>query len=225
MSIRSLPYIFFAAILGVSLLCSTLIQAGHADVPIAASAEAIEPLQKGDPAPRFFVAALDGEAVDFNPAILERPVILLTFRGGWCPYCNVYLSDMRDAIPEIAEMGVDVIFLSGDRPELLFSSLQDETQADIAGLGYTILSDANAQAAIALGIAFHAAEGAVERRLARGDDIADSSMTRHGVLPVPSVFAIDKSGVIQFAYTNADYRVRLPADELMAVASEIAAAD
>ncbi len=223
MSIRSLLYVFFAAILGVSILSSIATQAGNADVPIATSAEAIEPLQAGDPAPRFIVKAVDGETVDFNPATLERPVILLTFRGGWCPYCNMYLSDMRDAIPEIAEMGIDVIFLSGDRSELLFSSLKDETEEDIAGLGYTILSDADAQAAIALGIAFHAGEGSIERRLAKGDDIAGSSMTNHGVLPVPSVFAIDKSGVIQFAYTNADYSVRLPADELMAVASEIAA--
>lgn len=225
MSSRSLLYVFFAAILGLSVLSSIAIRADHADVPIAVSAEAIEPLQKGDPAPRFIVKALDGEAVDFNPATLERAVILLTFRGGWCPYCNMYLSDMRDAIPAIAEMGIDVIFLSGDRSELLFSSLKDETQEAIAGLGYTILSDADAQAAIALGIAFHAAQSSIERRLAKGNDIAGSSMTNRGVLPVPSVFAIDKSGVIQFAYTNADYSVRLPADELMAVASEIAAAD
>jgi peroxiredoxin len=50
-------------------------------------------------------------------------------------------------------------------------------------------------------------------------------MLKHGVLPVPAVFAIDRDGVINFAYTNADYKVRLPADELLAAAREIAAAD
>ena len=56
-------------------------------------------------------------------------------------------------------------------------------------------------------------------------DVEESSITKHGILPVPSVFAIDADGIIQFAYTNADYKVRLPADELMAVAREIAAAE
>jgi peroxiredoxin len=50
-------------------------------------------------------------------------------------------------------------------------------------------------------------------------------MLTHGVLPVPAVFAINRDGVIQFAYTNADYKVRLPADELLVIAREIAAAD
>jgi len=44
-------------------------------------------------------------------------------------------------------------------------------------------------------------------------------------LPVPAVFAIDRQGEIQFAHTNADYKVRLPADELLAAAHEIAAAE
>ena len=54
-------------------------------------------------------------------------------------------------------------------------------------------------------------------RAVKGDDIVGSSMARHGVLPVPSVFAVDTDGIIAFAYSNADYKVRLPADELLAV--------
>lgn len=225
MNIRSIPYMLFVVLLGTSLAGSVAIQAGHADVPIAASADLIEPLGKGDRAPRFVVATVDGEAFDFDPQNLERPVVLLVFRGGWCPFCNVYLSEMRHTIPEIRELGVDVLFLSGDRSELLYASLKQETQDDIAGLDYTILSDADAQAAIALGIAFRAPQGTIDGRRARNQDIDGSAMLQHGVLPVPSVFAIDKQGQIQFAYTNADYKVRLPADELLAAAHEIAAAD
>lgn len=225
MNIRSIPYMLFVLLLGTSIACSVAIQAGHADVPIAESADLIEPLGKGDRAPRFIVETVDGEAFDFDPQNLERPVVLLTFRGGWCPFCNVYLSEMRHTIPEIRELGVDVLFLSGDRSELLYESLKQETQGDIAGLDYTILSDADAQAAIALGIAFRASQGTIDGRRARNQDIDGSAMLKHGVLPVPSVFAIDRQGEIRFAYTNADYKVRLPADELLAAAEEIAAAD
>jgi peroxiredoxin len=225
MPFRSFVQVLFALLMTASIIYSVTIQSGHADVPVADSADLIEPLQAGDKAPRFIVETVDGEAFDFNPRSLERPVVLLTFRGGWCPFCNMYLSDMRHAIPEIRELGVDVLFLSGDRAELLFDSLSQETKEDVAGLDYTILSDADSQAAIALGIAFRASERTINRRKQKNQDIEGSSMLTHGVLPVPAVFAINRDGVIQFAYTNADYKVRLPADELLAVAREIAAAD
>jgi peroxiredoxin len=225
MPFRSILPVLFGILLTASVVYSVTIQSGHADVPVADSADLIEPLHVGDKAPRFIVETVDGEAFDFNPQVLERPVVLLTFRGGWCPFCNTYLSDMRHAIPEIREMGVDVLFLSGDRAELLFDSLSQETQKDIAGLDYTLLSDSDAQAAIALGIAFRASERTINRRMEKNQDIDGSSMLRRGVLPVPAVFAIDRGGMIRFAFTNADYKVRLPADELLVTAREIAAAD
>jgi len=225
MPFRTILHVLFVALLLASVVSSMAGQAGQADVPIAETADQIEPLGVGESAPRFVVETVDGQPYDFDPQNLERPVVLLTFRGGWCPYCNMYLSEMRNVIPAIRELGVDVLFLSGDRSELLFDSLKQETQEDIDGLDYTILSDADVQAATALGIAFRASEKTINRRHENGDDIEGSSMQMHGVLPVPAVFAIDRHGVIQFVFTNADYKIRLPADKLLAAVHEIAAAD
>ncbi|RZV38290.1 MAG: AhpC/TSA family protein [Chromatiales bacterium] len=222
---RSLIPVALAAALILSLVCSTAIRHGHADVPIAESADQVQPLGVGDPAPRFVVAAVDSSPVDFDPQSLDKPVMLMVFRGGWCPYCNVYLSEMRHVIPEIRSLGIDVLFLSGDRPELLYESLEHQAQEDIAGLDYTILSDADAQAAIALGIAFRASQRTIDYVNKKGDGYAESSLARHGVLPVPAVFAIGRDGVIAFTHVNPDYKVRLPADELLAAARAIAAAD
>lgn len=211
------------AVMALSLAYSMSVKYGHADVPVADNAAMIEPLEVGQSAPRFIVRRADNEAFDFDPRSLERPAVVISFRGGWCPFCNIYLSELKDVIPQIGALGVDVLFLSGDRPELLYSSLRRETQEDIANLDYTILSDADAQAAIAFGIAFKASQMTIDRRLQKGQDIDDSSMALHGVLPVPSVFAVDSDGMIAFAYTNPDYKVRLPADELLQVATKIAA--
>ena len=212
-------------VLVMSLACSMSLQFGHADVPIAASAEETRPLQAGQAAPRFEVRTVDGEPFVFDPRALDRPVVLITFRGGWCPFCNMHLSELRNAIPEINALGVDVLFLSGDRPELLYASLEQETQDTIDGLGYTILSDADVQAAVALGIAFKASQTTIDRRLEKNQDIAGSSMLEHGVLAVPSVFAIDRSGTIAFAYSEPDYKVRIPTQELLQVAGDLAAAE
>ena len=205
----------------LSLICSLSVQPGHAGTTLAESAQQIEPLQIGQRAPVFVVRTAENEEFAFDPNSLTRPVVLITFRGGWCPYCNMHLSELHSVVPEISAMGIDVLFLSGDRPELLYASLTADTQEAIAALDYRIYSDADAQAAIALGIAFKASDRTIRRRHEKGQDIDESSMQRHGVLPVPAVFAIDKSGMIRFVFAEANYKVRLPADELLAVAVEL----
>ncbi len=220
-SARILILVALAATLILSLVFSRSVRFGHADVPVAQTAADIQPLVAGDRAPHFTLETVSGERFEFEPRQLERPVILISFRGGWCPYCNLHLQELRDAIPQIRDMGIDVLFLSGDRSELLVKSLSRETRDDIDGLSYTILSDANAQGAIALGIAFRASARTLERLRERGRDVEQSSMARHGVLPVPAVFAVDRNGMITYSYANPDYKVRLSADALLAAASDI----
>jgi peroxiredoxin len=220
-SLRSVvPAVLSAAML-LSLTCSMSISSVHAEMSIADSAQDVTPVQVGQVAPQFDVKTVDDEVFSFDPANLERPAMLVTFRGGWCPFCNMHLSELRTVMPEINAMGVDVLFLSGDRPEMLYASLKMETQEAIDGLDYTILSDADANAAIALGVAFKINDSTIERRNMKGDDIEDSSMTTHGSLPVPAIFAIGTDGVISFAYVNANYKVRLPSDDVLQAAKDL----
>jgi peroxiredoxin len=221
MNARSFLHNSFAVALISSLLCSLSIQTGHASVSIAKSADEVTPLVAGDPAPRFMLETVEQEPYDFDPQKLQRPVVLVTFRGGWCPYCNLHLSELRFAIPEIKSMGVDVLFLSGDRADLLFESLHRETREDIEGLDYTILSDADATAAIALGIAFTANKRTVSWLKHKKKDYEGSSIDQHQALSVPSVFVIDASGVIRFAHSNPNYKVRLSAAELLTAVQEL----
>ncbi len=217
---NALP-LFLGVTLAVSLACSVSIRQGHADTPIALDAASVQPLAVGDQAPTFVVQDVDGENFIFNPSTLDRPVILISFRGGWCPYCNLHLSELRHVLPELSERDIDVYFLSGDRPDQLVSGLAPETQDDVIELDYTLFSDASATAAQALGIAFRSDESIAERLTMRGRDIEGSSLKTRGLLPVPAVFAIDSTGRIAYAYVNADYRVRLSADELLEVATDL----
>jgi peroxiredoxin len=130
----------------------------------------------------------------------------------------MHLSELRTVIPEIRESGYDVLFLSNDRPELLYSSLKQETQDNIDGLDYVILSDANISAAMALGTAFRTDKGLTDYLDKKGQDVAGSSIGMHNALAVPAVYVINKSGDIVYDFVNADYKIRLPADELLSAA-------
>lgn len=216
---QKLIYAAFVALLIGSFVMSHPIRVLAAD--IAASADLVNPVKTGEKAPKFTVRTVDDEPFVFDPDNLDAPAILITFRGGWCPYCNMHLSELRHVVPELQAKGIDVYFLSGDRPELLYASLKQETQEDIDGLGYTILSDANIEAALALGIAFKTADATVNWMEEKGRDIDGSSISNFRALPVPAVYMVDKSGMVTYSFVEPDYKVRLPSDELMQAAAEL----
>lgn len=202
-------------------ICARSIAADQSVLP--AKAEDIMPLKAGNRAPAFTVRTVDDEPFRFEPDNLERPTILISFRGGWCPFCNMHLSDLRHVIPQLKKDGFDIYFLSNDRPQLLFESLKKETQDDIDGLDYVILSDADLNAANALGTAFTVSDALIDRRREKGQDIRGSSIEQFKALAVPAVVVIDTSGEIKFFYANADYKVRLSADELRQAADNLLA--
>jgi peroxiredoxin len=218
---QNLIRITFITLLIASLVMSIFRQGVAGALP--ATAEEISPLQAGDRAPAFTVRTVNDEPYQFDPDNLEHPTILITFRGGWCPYCNMHLSDLRHVIPELKASGFDVLFLSNDRPELLYTTLKKETQESIDGLDYEILSDADLNAAHAFGTAFTVSDRFIQRRNEKGDDIEGSSIDKYKALAVPSVALIDVSGEIKYFYTNPNYKVRLSADELKKAADELLA--
>ena len=90
-----------AAVLTFSLVCSTAIRQGHADVPVAATADDIQPLGAGDQAPRFVVQTVESRTFDFNPGELDKPALILVFRGGWCSACfGVWLTPAEIRAPD-----------------------------------------------------------------------------------------------------------------------------
>jgi peroxiredoxin len=183
---------------------------------IAPSAQAARPLKVGEHAPDFTASRVDHTPYVFSSNHLTRPYVLIFYRGGWCPYCNLQLSDMHLVEPKLRASGFDVLFISTDRPELLYSSLKDQH------ISYTLVSDPTLQAAQAFHIAFHLDAEQIAEQLKWGVDLEKTTGTKAHALPVPSVFIIDTAGVIRFVYSNPDFKVRLKADDLWQAAKPLA---
>lgn len=179
---------------------------------IHASAEDVQPLLVGMQAPVFTVRDVNNDIFRYEPAKQAKPVVLTFFRGGWCPYCNLHLSELRLAEEQLMDMGFDIWFISIDKPELLLESLDDP------GIGYTIYSDSSLSATRAFGLAFRVDDELNEKYLGYGIDLERASGEDHHVLPAPATYIIGADGVINFAYINPDYKVRLHPDVLLAAA-------
>lgn len=202
------------------LACSAMLAVGsivgvaHAD--FAPDAQAVQPLGVGAHAPDFEARRADGSRYVFRSSHLKRPYVLIFYRGGWCPYCNAQLADLHDMEPKLKAAGFEVLFLSTDRPALLYSSLKDRT------IPYTLLSDSTLAAAQAFHVAFHLDEAHYAQQLRWGIDLEKTTGTKAHALPVPSVFVIDTAGVIRYVYSNPDFKVRLGAQDLWKAAAPFA---
>ena len=194
--------LFFAlATIGFATLSIT------AQVP--EKAEDISPLLIGESIPNVELKTTEGSKQSVLNIIGEKPTVLLFYRGGWCPFCNLHLSEIQEAQSEIVNLGYQIIAISPDSPENL------QATDDKNNLDYSLYSDGDGALIKAMGIAFKAPEKYASMLSEKSDDL------NNGLLPVPSVFVVDTSGKILFEYINPDYKTRLSAGLLMAVLTEL----
>lgn len=196
-------------------------QAASADnpLPVANSADQVQPLVVGQKAPQAAMQTPDGRTVMMDTIYYRTPTVLVFYRGGWCPYCNTQLSDLAQIEDELRQMEFQIVAVSMDKPAELRSTL------DKSELGYTLLSDADAQLTRAFGLAFRVDEPTIEKYTTYGIDLEAASGHDHHILPVPAVYLIDTAGTIRFAHWNPDYKARLSGEKVLEAAKQVARTD
>jgi peroxiredoxin len=200
----------------LALLLSMLSVGAHAE--FAMSAEQVRPLLIGAAAPAAVALTdVDGKATSLAAVTKGRASVLVFYRGGWCPYCNLQLADLRNLVKPLKEKNVALIAISPDQASELFKSVKKNS------LDYVLLSDASATLIEAFGIGFKVDDMTKKKYAEYGIDLAKASGQDHSVLPAPSVFIVDAAGKVQFSYVNPDYSVRLSSKVVLAALDDLLA--
>ena len=189
----------------LSLFSLLFVWGAALNAQIPEKAADICPLLTGETMPDLSLTGMNGEETSLHQIIAEKPTVLIFYRGGWCPYCNIHLGEIGQKEAEILELGFQVVAVSPDDAE----NLQETAGKDEAD--YRLFSDASGELSRAAGIAFQAPENCGQRLLDR------SGGKNTGFLPVPAVFVLNTQGEILFEYINPDYKKRLSGDLLLAV--------
>ena len=170
------------------------------------------PLKVGDAVPDVKLRTEENQEVSLPKLVAEKPTVLIFYRGGWCPFCTRHLKDLVGIEEDLKKEGAQLLAISMDTP----AKLKETPGRD--KLGYQLLSDSDAVAIKAFGLAFKVDDKTVEKYKGYGINLDAASGKDHHLLPHPAVFVVDKSGKILFAHFNPDYKARLaPAKILEAV--------
>ena len=210
---RSLLFLMLALLLVGGFLSAP---ANTAD-QVASSAKETKPSEVGTAAPDAGLRDLDGNDVTLHAIVAGKPTVLIFYRGSWCPYCNLHLSDLVTVEEELRSLGYQIIAISPDRPE----ELNKMTAAD--RLNYRLFSDPQAEAMKKFGVAYQVDDTTLMNyRQKFNVDLERSSGQTHHILPVPAVFILDRRGKIVFVHADPDYKVRMKGAEVLAAAKAAA---
>ena len=160
-------------------------------------------LKEGAQAVDFILPDALGGAVKLSHLLAQGPVVVIFYRGQWCPYCHLALRAYQQAWPYIQARGAKLVAISPQTPD------HSRTLVEKLELTFTLLSDIGNQVARQFGLVFtidEAVRGAYKRICA---DLPAFNGTDSWELPMAGTFLIDQLGAVRLAFVNPDFTRRL----------------
>lgn len=187
--------------------------------PIAENADSVSPLLNGQMLPEVNVTLIDGSKQPIASYLKGQKTVLFFYRGGWCPFCNTQMGQLKKIEPKLKALGFKLVGISTDAPEGLMKSVSKQA------LTYDLVSDFHSEVSQAFGLAFFANEKTTKRYVNRLNLTNPLKKNANGeerlVLPVPAVYVVDQKGLVQFNYVNPNFKVRLNEEVLLKVAETV----
>jgi peroxiredoxin len=189
----------------------------RATAELIASGQAQRARKAGDVAPEFLLRDADGKEISSRELLARGPLVISFYRGVWCPYCNMELQALQEALPQIAARGASLVAIS---PQTAPNSRKSQRDNKLA---FPILSDVKSGVADAFGLRFALPDYLVALYKSFKNDLPVFNDDPAWVLPMPARYVIGTDGIIAYAEVNPDYTQRPDPSELLPVLDRLRA--
>ena len=185
-----------------------------AEIPLNAqdyrSAEEANGLLTGQTAPLFEATDQHGEQFNLTKALEQGPVVLVFYRGFWCPVCNKHLESFQDSLYLMKEAGVQVIAVSPEKPEYL------DQMAEQTGAEFRLLYDEDYRIADAYDVSFKPdAKTLFVYNTVLDANLKETHSDDSQRLPIPATYLINPDGKISWRHFDPDYKERSSVSEIL----------
>lgn len=166
-------------------------------------------LNVGAKAPAFALTDSTGKVVSSKDLLKRGYMVLVFYRGSWCPFCNAYLHKLQTRLTDIKAAGGNLVAISVENPDASMAiAMKNE-------LVFTVLSDPNLDVARKFGIVYQMAPQTDEAYKSRGLDVAKHNGMEKPELPLAATYIVDKEGKITYAFIETDYKKRAEPDVII----------
>lgn len=166
-------------------------------------------------APEFELQDQDNETVRLKDLLEKGPVVIVFYRGKWCPHCNATLLAMQRVLPQIQEKGATLVAISPMLPDgtQVFATKRD--------LQFPVLSDFGNEIARKYKITFTVPEEVRPTFEAWNEDIpAHNGPSCPWEIPLPATYIVNTNGIITWSFIDNDPGCRGEPDDVVAAIPE-----
>jgi peroxiredoxin len=175
-------------------------------------------VKAGDRLDPFTLNDATGTAVSLSELLETGPAVIVFYRGGWCPYCNLALRTyQQELLPRLGAFGARLAAISPQTPDGSLSTAQK------AALSFTVLSDPGSRVAQRLGITFQQADDVLDAQRKLGLDLSKANAEGSTRLPRPTVLIIDQDRTVRFADIQPDYTARTEVTDILTALTSLTA--
>lgn len=164
--------------------------------------EAPEGLFINSKAPDFKATDQNGNTVRLKDLLKKGKVVLVFYRGEWCPYCNRYLKRLQDSLELVKEKGATIVAIS---PEV---SANVKKTVGKTGATFPVLYDEGLKIMKAYEVEYEVPVNTQTRYRNTGLKLEEANGKNGAYLPIPATYVINKEGTITYRYFEADYKKR-----------------
>lgn len=164
----------------------------------------------GSQAPNLVIKTELNEELAFHNLYQKQPLVVIFYRGYWCPSCNRYLSNFAKRAIEIEKAGAKIVAVTPETYE------NTQKTKDSTGLDFMVVSDLDGSIMQAFDVQFDVTSDYDAMIFEHLDaSISASNASQKSVLPVPATYIINTNGEIVYKQFNPDYNQRASIDEIL----------
>lgn len=161
-----------------------------------------EGLKVGDMAPDFSAKDQDGKTISLKQALQKGPVVMLFYRGQWCPYCNKQMSRFSDSLSLLIAKGASLLAIAPETAENVKKTIEKTKST------FPVLVDQGLAIMKMYKVNFAVDEKTITKYKGYGIDFDKTNGVNGANLPVPATYIIGKDGKVKYVFFNTDYRKR-----------------
>ncbi|MGI8493691.1 MAG: peroxiredoxin-like family protein [Pyrinomonadaceae bacterium] len=172
-------------------------------------------LNIGAKMPAFKLIDSNGKTVESKDLLKQGNLVVVFYRGSWCPFCNLYLRNLQKNISQIKAAGGNVVAISVENPD---NSLSVAKKNEVE---FTVLSDPNLNLARKFGIVYEMPKETDDLYKSHGLDVAKHNAMEKAELPLSATYVVNRKGKIVYAYLEPDYKKRAAPEIIIETLSKI----
>jgi peroxiredoxin len=167
-----------------------------------------EGLQVGEKAPDIQLQVGDSIA-SLSTILKQGPVVLMFYRGYWCPVCSRYMKTIEDSLSLLHDRGVQTYAVAPEM-EKFVDETREKTQTSLS-----LVSDTSYTIINAFGVRF-TTTSMYQAKIQVGlmKSISETNAGSND-LPIPATFLINSDRTIVYRHFDPDYHKRASIQELI----------